>query len=821
MNLLYIERNVMETVRKKILVRGVVQGVGFRPFVYRRAVSLNLKGFVRNTPEGVVIEAEGPPESVEGLIEALKSDPPPQAEVRSVESGPAAVRGDAEFVILESAGEESPSALVSPDIATCPDCLAELFDPADRRHRYPFINCTNCGPRFTIVTGVPYDRGRTTMASFAMCALCRAEYEDPSNRRFHAQPNACPECGPRLRFTDANGRDVAGADGDPAAEAARWIREGKTVAVKGLGGFHLACDAENEAAVLALRARKGREEKPLAVMVRDAASLSLLSEPSAAEMDALLSWRRPIVLLRKRTAFPLAPSVAPKNAFIGVLLPYTPVHHLLMSEGFSALVLTSGNVSEQPIAFENGEALRRLGGIADGFLLNDRDIHARNDDSVLRFSGGAPVFIRRSRGWAPSPVFLGGMGPSVVAVGAEMKNTLCLTRGDRAFISPHIGDLENAETLESFERAAKHLAELFAVHPEIAVHDLHPDYLSTRWALNRSGLRTEAVQHHHAHVASCLAENGRSGPVIGFAMDGTGYGPDGTVWGGEILLADCLRFERAGHFAVRVMPGAAQAVREPWRMALSYLEAAFRNRIDPGMSEDDFLGTISPLEGFSEAGPERMRSVARLIRSGIPMPRTSSLGRLFDAVAALAGVRSVSSYEGQAAADLEAVMNETPIGEPESAFPAAVPSRTGTQGRYPEDHDCYLFEIKELNGILEIDPDPVLLAALDDIRRGVRPSRLSGKFHSGLVRVFIQAAERIRDRTGLQTAALSGGCFQNLFLLESLAGGLRKAGFEVLSHSLVPANDGGICLGQAAVAAARNRSRSRNSGPALRTPIRG
>jgi hydrogenase maturation protein HypF len=792
----------MRVIRKKILVQGTVQGVGFRPFVYRRAVSLNLKGFVRNTPEGVEIEAEGNSEAVERLIEILKSDPPPQAQIRSVESGSAAVRGSSEFAILESAGDEAPSALVSPDIATCPDCLAELFHPSDRRHRYPFINCTNCGPRFTIVTGVPYDRSRTTMSAFVMCEACRTEYEDPADRRFHAQPNACPVCGPRLRFTDASGGIIQDAEGDAVSAAARLIREGKIVAVKGLGGFHLACDAENANAVLSLRARKGREEKPLAVMARDPDVLSLLAEASEAETAALLSWRRPIVLLRKRTPFPLAGSVAPGNGFIGAMLPYTPVHHLLMAEGFRALVMTSGNVSEQPIAYTNGEAMRRLAGIADGFLMNDRDIHVRNDDSVVRFSRSVPVFIRRSRGWAPSPVHLGRSGPSVVAAGAAMKNTLCLTAGDRAFISPHIGDLENAETLESFERTVRHLSGLFGLRPAIAVHDMHPDYLSTQWALNRSGLKTEAVQHHHAHIASCLAENGRTGPVIGFALDGTGYGPDGTVWGGEILVADCLRFERAGHFSVRSMPGGAAAIREPWRMGLSFMEAALRHGIDPGMTEDVLLRKASELPAFREAGNGKVRSVIRLIRSGIPQPATSSLGRLFDAVSALAGVRSISSYEGQAASDLEAVLDgSATIGRGSSA--EVQPA--GDKVDIPHADEPYLFEIKEINGILEIDPDPVILAVLEDALRGFPASGISRKFHLGLIRVFVRIAERIRDRTRLSSAALSGGCFQNLFLLESLSGELAKAGFEVLSHSLVPANDGGLCLGQAAIAHARMR----------------
>ncbi|MBN2200763.1 carbamoyltransferase HypF [bacterium] len=799
----------MSFTRTRILVTGLVQGVGFRPFVYRRAVSLNLTGFVRNTPEGVEIEAEGAPDSVRTLIESLKTGPPPQAEVRSVEFRPLNASGGTEFEIRESAGEAAVSALVSPDIATCPDCLSELFNPSDRRHRYPFINCTNCGPRFTIITGVPYDRPATTMASFTMCQACRAEYEDPGNRRFHAQPNACPDCGPRLTLADAAGREIRTPERDAIAEAARRIRDGQIVAVKGLGGFHLACDAENDEAVLRLRARKGREEKPLAVMALDPEAASRFAVASGCEITALQSWRRPIVLLGKRMPFPLAGSVAPGNAFIGVMLPYTPIHHLLMAEGFRALVMTSGNISEQPIAYGNVEALRRLAGIADGFLLHDRDIRVRNDDSVVRFSRGVPTFIRRSRGWAPSPVLLGLAGPPVVAVGAEMKNTLCVTSGDRAFLSPHIGDLENAETLESFESAVGHLSRLFDVRPEIAVHDLHPDYLSTQWALNRSGLKTEAVQHHHAHIASCLAENGRTGPVIGFAMDGTGYGPDGTVWGGEILVADRLRFERAGHFSVRRIPGGPAAIREPWRMALSYMDAAFRHRIDPDTAEDVLLGKAIEFPAFREAGTEKVRSVIRLIRSGISQPATSSLGRLFDAVSALAGVRSVSTYEGQAASDLEAVLYTSANILNQGNDASAEIRKSGGNAPIKSDIEPYLFEIKEINGIFEIDPDPVILSILEDVRDGFPASGISRKFHLGLIRVFVHVAERIRDRTRLCTAALSGGCFQNLFLLDTLSAELCRAGFEVLSHSLVPANDGGLCLGQAVVAQARMRASSR------------
>jgi hydrogenase maturation protein HypF len=780
----------MKLIRKKILVQGIVQGVGFRPFVYRLASAENLKGFVRNSSKGVEIEIEGGAGSAGRFVGLLKTQAPAQAKIRSIETTDTPVLRDTEFTIRESGEGDDPAVLVAPDIAVCGDCLAELFDPSDRRHRHPFINCTNCGPRYTITCGIPYDRKNTTMSAFRMCPECRAEYDNPENRRFHAQPNACPACGPKLELTDSSGRPVPCAD--PVAEAAALLKNGKIIAIKGLGGFHLACDAENDETVRLLRSRKGREEKPLAVMAAALEAVYAFANPSQAEKDMLASWRRPIVLLEKKFPNPLAESVSPRNRSFGVLLPYTPLHHLLMAEGFLALVMTSANVSEEPIAFRNGEAFERLRSIADYFLTHDRDIHIRNDDTVLRVAGGLPSMVRRSRGYAPQPVFLSRPAPSVLAVGGEMKNTVCLLKGDRAFVSQHIGDLENAETLESFEHSISHLGSTFGIRPVIVAHDMHPDYLSTRWALERKGVRTVAVQHHHGHVVSCLAENGREDRVIGIALDGTGYGTDGRIWGGEIMSADPSDFERLGHIANRPMPGGTSAVREPWRMAVSYLDAALRDDAGAALREFEFMESLDPLPmmkslGSRAAGTEKIRQVRALIHSAIPMPETSSMGRLFDGIAAIAGIRSIAAYEGQAALELEMAMR------PEG--PGTHPMAEYGQG--------YAFHITEKQGLYEIDPDPVIREVYRDVINGLEAFSISWKFHAGVIASLVDVCRMVRSARGLGTVALSGGCFQNRFLLERLKSGLQKAGFEVLHHSLIPCNDGGLSLGQAVSAASR------------------
>ena len=766
----------MKIRRKRILVQGVVQGVGFRPFVYRLAMRHNLKGFVTNSTRGVEIEAEGGAGTLASFLRELKSKAPVQSRIQCVDAQDVSPRYDAEFVIRPSVSEESPLTPIPPDIATCGNCLRELSDPRDRRYRYPFINCTDCGPRYTIIRGIPYDRRNTTMSVFQMCPECQKEYDDPKDRRFHAQPNACPACGPKVWLADRNGQILSCAD--PIRLAVNLIRSGGIVAVKGVGGFHLACDATNDGAVRTLRQRKAREEKPLAVMLRDESLLPVLVRFTPVERDQLVSPRRPIVLLPKVRSNPLSQSVAPRNAHFGLLLPPTPLHHLLLGEGVDFLVMTSGNISEEPIAVENDEALKRLGKIADYFLLHDRGILIRNDDSVVRSVHGLPRPIRRSRGFAPEPVFLMKSGSSVLAVGGELKNTVCLTQGDRAFLSQHIGDLENEETLKSFEETIGHLERLYQIRPEIVAYDAHPDYLSTQWALAQKGVERIPVQHHHAHIASCLAENHREDRVIGLALDGTGYGTDGKIWGGEILLADLGGFERIGHLATFQLPGGNRAVREPWRSAAGLLHRVWKNLFHSDPDPLSMLEWIRSLPFVQVIGTDAVGAVFDMINKGINTVETSSLGRLFDAVSALAGVCFRSAYEGQAAMELEMVMENNPMGDPED----------------------YAFSISEASGCLCIETDDVFLDIIQDISMDVPPGRISLKFHRGLVDILAQAASLIRERTDIRTAALSGGCFQNRFLFEHLAKELENSGFEVLTHSIVPANDGGLSLGQAAVA---------------------
>ncbi|MEJ5358621.1 MAG: carbamoyltransferase HypF [Desulfobacterales bacterium] len=746
---------------RRLLVNGIVQGVGFRPFVYQLALRHGLKGEVGNTSEGVQIDIEGPPEKLAAFEAELVSRTPPLARITELRAADGEVRGLQTFRIAESRRGTSMETLIPPDVAVCADCLAELFDPHDRRFRYAFINCTNCGPRYTIIEDIPYDRPKTSMRDFPMCAACRAEYEDPADRRFHAQPNACPVCGPRLELRSAAGERVEAAD--PVAAAAALLREGAVLAVKGLGGFHLAVDAFDARAVARLRERKRREEKPLAVMSPDLAAVRAYAFVEEEEGRLLSSPERPIVLLRKRPESPLAAGVAPRNRDVGVLLPYTPLHHLLLAEGFSALVMTSGNLSEEPIASGNEEALARLSGIADAFLLHDRGIVRRCDDSVVRRVAGKTRFVRRARGYVPRPVFLSRRLPPLLAVGAELKNTVCLVKGDRAFLSPHIGDLENLATYEAFCETIAHLERVLEIRPEILACDLHPDYLSTRWAEERSGVALRRVQHHHAHVAACMAEHGLEGPVIGIACDGTGYGPDGTVWGGEVLAADTVGFERLAHLACVPMPGGTAAIREPWRMAVSHLQAAYGS----GFSRLE-------LPFLAEVGAEKIRAAAALGASGINSPLTSSLGRLFDAVAAIVGLRRRVAFEGQAAMELEMEAAE------------------GVE-------DAYETEWEE-GSPRRILPEPILRGVVADVLRGRPASEISARFHNGLVRLFVRLCRRIRAERGLSRVVLSGGVFQNARLLADLSCGLAAAGFAVYSHEQVPTNDGGIALGQALIA---------------------
>jgi hydrogenase maturation protein HypF len=763
---------VASIVRASVRVEGVVQGVGFRPFVYSLATRLGLAGWVGNDVDGVFAEVEGAAACVEQFLGLLETQAPPLARVDRVTAAAMAPTGSAGFAIVASDHTGRRRALVSADSATCDDCLAELADPADRRFGYPFINCTNCGPRFTIVTGVPYDRPLTTMAPFTMCAECEAEYRNPADRRFHAQPVCCPACGPRLRLLDTRQNEMAG---NPLAEAAGLLAGGHVVAVKGLGGYHLAVDAGSEAAASALRARKHREDKPFALMVADLAAARELCEVDGTGASLLASVRRPVVLLARRPGAPVAGAVAPGNRQLGIMLPYTPLHHLLLAEAGRPIVLTSGNVSDEPIAYTDEDALARLAGIADAFLTHNRAIHIRTDDSVVRLLRGRETLLRRSRGYAPEPLGLAARLPRpVLACGAELKNTFCLAVGDRAFVSHHIGDLENFETLRSFTDGIAHFRRLFDTEPEVVAYDLHPEYLSTKYALDLDGVDLAGVQHHHAHVASCLADNGEEGPVIGVAFDGTGFGTDGTIWGGEFLLADLAGFERAGHLEPVPMPGGAAAIRQPWRMAAAYLDAAYAGEVPARL-----------MVAGRNAG--RWQDVVTMARRGINAPPTSSAGRLFDAVAALLGVRDTINYEGQAAVELE--QRADPAGR--GAYRASVgPGAAGPGGEA---------------GPLRVRGADLVRAAAEDLLAGAEPPVIAARFHRGVAAAIAEVCAALRERSGLETVALSGGVFQNLLLLGQVVDGLEAAGFRVLTHARVPPNDGGISLGQAVVAGARDR----------------
>ncbi|MFG1697657.1 carbamoyltransferase HypF [Nonomuraea sp. NPDC049309] len=748
--------------RIRVRVEGLVQGVGFRPFVCGLAGAYGVSGFVGNDPGGVFIEAEGEPGALEAFTAGLAAKAPPLARVERVRVEPAEPVGEPGFRIVPSRHAEPAAgvALVPPDAGTCAACLRELRDPADRRHRYAFANCTDCGPRFTIVTGVPYDRCATTMADFAMCAACAREYADPADRRFHAQPVCCPACGPALRALDGDGRPV---DGDPVEVAARWLESGRVVAVKGLGGHHLAVLAADAAAVAVLRARKRRERRPFAVMAADVAAAGRLVHLDEAAERLLTGTSRPIVLAPRRRDAPVADAVAPGARDLGVMLPYTPLHHLLCDRLAAPYVLTSGNLTDEPIAYRDEEALRRLSGIADGFLVHDRRIEAPADDSLVRAFRGRPLMLRRSRGYAPAPIAVPWRFPRhVLACGAQLKNTFCVAKGDQAFLSQHIGDLESYETLRAFTEGVERFCRLFGVRPAVVAHDLHPEYLSTAYARDLEGVDLVGVQHHHAHIASCLAEHGHAGPVIGVAFDGLGMGTDGTLWGGELLVADLASFRRAGHLEPVPMPGGAAAVRQPWRMAAAWL---------------DRVQVEVPV--LAERHRELWPAVVRMARTGLNAPLTSSAGRLFDAVAAIAGVCDVIGYEGQAAAELEAGVD------------------AGERGAYP---------VRLRAGDpLVIAAGDLVAAAAEDAAAGVEAGRIAARFHRGLADAVVRAAEVLGERTGLRTVALSGGVFQNMVLLEAVVSGLERARFRVLTHSRVPPGDGGIALGQAVVAAAADR----------------
>ncbi len=765
-----------------IRVRGTVQGVGFRPFVYRHAVALGLLGTVRNDSAGVLIEAQGTLGALSELRRRLSAQPPPLARVTAVEvelRRPTACA--TAFRIVDSVEEGSPTVPVSVDTATCAECLAEVDDPADRRFEYPFTNCTNCGPRYTIVVSVPYDRPATTMAGFVMCPACQAEYDDPADRRFHAQPNACPACGPQLSYLDPSGTPVDGAALSLAVEA---LRDGRILAVKGIGGYHLATDATNGTAVAELRRRKHRDDKPFALMVADVAAARELCQLTPEAQAALSSPRRPIVLAPGVSPSPLAPTVAPGLAELGVMLAYSPLHHLLLAGAGRPLVMTSGNLSDDPIAHRDDDAVRRLGSLVDGLVTHDRPIHIRCDDSVLRSTDRGLQVVRRSRGYAPEPLSLPGEARrQVLAVGAELKSTVSVAKAAIVVASHHIGDLEHLATYESFLQATGHMCQLYGVVPEVVAHDLHPEYLSTKYALDLD-LDPWPVQHHHAHVASCLVEHGHTDKVLGIAFDGFGMGPDGTLWGGEMLVCDLSGFERVGHLRSVVVPGGSAAVREPWRMALAWAHA--------GLGADV----------AAELGPgldARWEAVLGVIEAGQGMATTSA-GRLFDAASALLGVRRKVTYEGQAAIELEALARRVP----RSAAPCyPVEVRSGGDAERTLGHGglsrAATTQGTEPTAVL--DPAPLLGAVVDDIRRGVEPAVVAAGFHEGLGRGVATLAARLAGARSLDTVALSGGVFQNARLSAIVEDGLVAAGLKVLVHCLVPPNDGGISVGQAAIAA--------------------
>jgi hydrogenase maturation protein HypF len=760
---------VSEIAGMRIHVRGIIQGVGFRPFVYGLAMRLELTGWVRNTSAGVDIEVDGPPEALRAFLRGLQAEAPPLAMIDEVTSEHISSNGYKDFRIMHSEAVQGAFQPISPDVGLCEDCRRELFDPQDRRYRYPFINCTNCGPRFTIIRDIPYDRPKTTMAPFEMCPECAAEYQDPLDRRFHAQPVACPECGPHV-WLEAGGRREA--DREAALQAARArLARGEIVAIKGLGGFHLACDATNPRAVSRLRERKLRVDKAFALMMPNLATVARHCRLSDVERDLLSRRERPILILERRPESDIAERVAPGQNTLGVMLPYTPLHELLLEQedGFpEALVMTSGNLSEEPIASTNEGARQRLDKLADAFLMHDRQIEIRCDDSVARAFDGGLYPLRRSRGYAPFPIHLPQELPAVLAAGPELKNTFCLTKERYAFVSHHIGDMENYETLMAFEAGVDHFERLFRVEPQAIAYDLHPDYLSTRYALRRAaadGLPCVGVQHHHAHVAACMADNGLDGarPVIGVSMDGTGYGDDGTIWGGEFLVADYLGYVRPYHLATVGMPGGEAAVREPWRLALAHLAKA-------GVEWNDDLPP-------ARAADERARKVVQaMLEQGINVPLTSSMGRLFDAVAALCGVRQRVNYEAQAAIELEALVD-------------------------PSETRAYQFGIEGA----EIETAPLVQEIVSDLRAGEKVPAVSARFHNGVAAMILSVCERIRAQFGLESVVLSGGVWQNMALLGKVVRLLREAKFHVYIHRQVPANDGGISLGQAVVAGYRLR----------------
>jgi hydrogenase maturation protein HypF len=772
----------IKMIRARIGVSGIIQGVGFRPFIFRLATTQGITGYVANTAAGVTIEVDGSEHKLEHFIQAIHTEKPPLAYIDAVhveksEIDPALLHNS--FEIQDSISSGSKVGPITPDTDVCNNCLTELADPENRRYLYPFINCTDCGPRYTLIKKTPYDRLLTAMKHFPMCEQCRAEYSDPLDRRFHAQATCCPLCGPSVTLTDPNGQTLTGAD--PIHMAADLLKSGKIIAIKGIGGFHLAVNGTDPEAIANLRKRKGRPDKPLAVMAENLGKIKLFASISLHEQELLDGRSKPIVLLHKKSPFPLAENVAPANRFIGAMLPYTPIHHLLLkSHDFLALVMTSGNLSGSPIVKDNNEAFEKLANIADYFLLHDRPIVTQTDDSVIRLDGSYSAIYRRARAFVPTAVSLKKNSGRTLALGAIIKNTMCLTKENEAFLSQHIGDLDNIDTQLHQKKISNHFQSLMRIEPDLLVHDLHPDYSGTRFALRQKEIPTIGVQHHHAHAVSCMAEHGLDGPVIALTLDGNGYGPDHTVWGGEVLLADYHTFERFAHLSTVEMPGGDAAIHEPWRMAVSHLYRAYG---------PEYITLKLPI---LQDHVDKIAIIEQMIEKSINSPLTSSCGRLFDAAAALLGLRHTVSFEGQAAAELEMLL------EPDNT-----------------DSSTYPFEIiKAEDKAWLLTVPPIITGLVYDILGKIPQQLVSRRFHNTLAALFTRTCREIRDETNINTVVLSGGVFQNLNLLRQIKTGLEGLSFDVYAHEKVPSNDGGLSLGQAVAGRAmyEKRKGSRSQG---------
>jgi hydrogenase maturation protein HypF len=782
----------------RILITGIVQGVGFRPFIFNLAESLGIKGWVGNSDSNVIIEIDAGGDQAAGFIENIRKSAPVLSRVESIECREIEYQNFSSFEIRHSRSDTGGPVFISPDVATCNDCLNEMKDSGDRRYRYPFINCTNCGPRFTIIRNVPYDRDKTTMDCFDMCDNCRQEYTSPWDRRYHAQPVSCHDCGPSLCLADQNGKiisDITSTE-ECIKYTAHMIRRGYTAAIKGIGGYHLACDGLSEQAVERLRRRKHRDDKPFAVMARDISIAGKYCEINEAEKSLLNSAASPIVLLKRLNEKALPDGIAHLNKYLGVMLPYTPVHHLLFQEeGFpEMLVMTSGNLSSEPIFYTDKEAMEGLNGIADIFLTNNRDIYIRTDDSVTRIFEKKEYIIRRSRGYVPRPITVDAAGllgldtdtriPSVLACGGELKNVFCLNKGKMFYLSHHIGDLENEGTYNSFQNGIEHFKRLFDIEPEHIAYDLHPNYYSSQYAINQTGLNKTAVQHHKAHIASCMAENGLKGDVIGVSFDGTGYGEDGNIWGGEFFTGSYYGFERAGHLDYVMMPGSDAAVKYPWRMALSYLYYAG----ETGKSDNSSVSGLSP---YNSRSKEEISFIIKMLEKGINSPFTSSMGRFFDAISALMGIKTDISYEGQAAIELEYYADLCCT----ESYDFTLNNEASFEGKSKSGKN-------EIAQEFVVNTRPVIRQIICDLLEGKSREYISSRFHATIAEIVFTGCKNIRRSTDLNQVVLSGGVFQNITLLKLTVDLLERNGFEVYTHSEVPSNDGGIALGQAMMAIA-------------------